>query len=150
MPEFIVVDLGSQARAVGQHVEGWPRSCVLAWLRQFGEVCYEPYFSRPGVDHYSFVSPCGRSNGAAASGSKQTRSCYRNVIEPESDWSRCRAQLTEGSERIKSHCSCGRVKGTPCAKGFCGAGAGTLSSAQGAFLGPPEEAFRVSAEAYPH
>jgi hypothetical protein len=63
MPEFIVVDLGSKARAVGQHVEGWPRSRVLAWLRQFGEVYYEPYFSRPGVDHYSFVSPCGRSSG---------------------------------------------------------------------------------------
>jgi len=63
MPEFIVVDLGSQARAVGQYVVGWPHSCVLAWLRQFGQVTYEPYFSRPGVAHYSFVSPCRRSSG---------------------------------------------------------------------------------------
>ncbi len=63
MTEFVVVDLGSQARAVGQYVTGWPRSRVLAWLRQFGQVTYEPYVSRPGVAHYSFVSPCGRGSG---------------------------------------------------------------------------------------
>src|SRR5207237_2489940 len=41
-----------------------------------------------------------RAGGAAASGSKQTRSSYRNVIEPESVLSRCRAQPTEGSDRM--------------------------------------------------
>ena len=63
MPEFIVVDLGSQAHAVGRYVVGWPHSRVLARLRQFGQGAYEPYFSRPGVAHYSFVSPCWRSSG---------------------------------------------------------------------------------------
>lgn len=63
MPDFVVIDLGSQARAVGHYVQGWPRSQILAWLRQFGEVTYEPYFSQPGVAHYSFVSRCGRSSG---------------------------------------------------------------------------------------
>jgi hypothetical protein len=53
------------------------------------------------------------ARGVTASGSKQTRSSYRNVIEPESVLSRCRAQLTEGSERIKSLCSCRQVQGTP-------------------------------------
>jgi hypothetical protein len=38
MTELRVVDLGSQARAVANHIKGWGTSDVLAWLGQYGDI----------------------------------------------------------------------------------------------------------------
>ena len=38
MPAIRVVDLASQARVVAEHVQGWPRARIVAWLGQYGDV----------------------------------------------------------------------------------------------------------------
>ena len=63
MQGFTVVDLGSQAHAVARHVEGWPKSKILTWLEEYGEIVYVPYHSRPGIDHYGFLSHCSIGSG---------------------------------------------------------------------------------------
>jgi hypothetical protein len=61
LANFTVVDLGSQARAVARHVEGWTNSTVLTWLSQCGEVILleHPHFRSPGIDTYIHVTACG-------------------------------------------------------------------------------------------
>ena len=37
-PNFIVMNLASQAEAVAGHVRGWPKEHILHWLGQQGEL----------------------------------------------------------------------------------------------------------------
>ncbi len=61
MNKFTVVDLGSQAKAVADHVKGWSKLAFLTWLSQFGEVIqvHDP----SGNDRYSFRSHAGVWSG---------------------------------------------------------------------------------------
>jgi hypothetical protein len=55
MPDFYVIDLASQARAVARYIEGWPPDAVLAWLAQYGDLAHIGH----GEDVYAFYSRCG-------------------------------------------------------------------------------------------
>lgn len=56
-PEFIVLDLFSQGRAVQQHVQGWSKDEVLTWLRRWGTL--SSWQLRDFPETHSFRSHCG-------------------------------------------------------------------------------------------